>query len=408
MAADCHSVAAGPAGLQRNLLPMRRTGIFVALALAVAGPAGAASQSDNIRLVETFDVGYGNEIDFDGPRVYVGEYGGIDDAINVFEVRGANVTKAAEIPCANHNDVEVLPGKMLAISFQGYGISCSENAPLAVPAAGTQGGVQVVDARSLRRPRYLGNVEIPGGVHTLTPHPDARYVYTSAGGAEQYAAWGGYTHVVDVSDPVAPKIAARYRSPLNPAGCHDIAFEEIRGALYGFCPGQGGTEIWDASDPTAPEPIGRIVLPFGQLPHVVALSSDGNLLAIGDEAYLGHACGQGTPMGAIWIYDVADIADPQLRGFVGPPRGNYPVGAGSGIPESCTAHNFDFVPGTKTLVTAWIGGGTSVLDLTDPAAPEEIAHYKPDDTAAMSSYWYRGLIWVGDFSRGVDVLKLDP
>ena len=112
-------------------------------------------------------------------------------------------------------------------------------------------------------------------------------------------------------------------------------------------------------------------------------------------------------MGAIWLYDVSDIANPQLQGFVSPPRGNYPVGALSGAQESCTAHNFDFIPGTRALVAAWIGGGTSVIDLTDPAAPKEIAHYKPDDTAAMSSYWHRGLIWIGDFSRGVDVLALD-
>lgn len=379
----------------------------LALATAAAAPAGAASQSDNIRLVESFDVGYGNEIDFDGRRVYVGEYGGPEDAINVFDVHRGKVSKAAEIPCANHNDMAVLPGRSLAISFQGYGISCAESAPLAVPAAGTQGGVQVVDVKDLRRPRYLGNVEIPGGVHTLTRHPGGPFVYTAAGGADQYAAWGGYTHVVDVSDPADPRVTARYQSPLNPAGCHDIAFEEVRGELVGFCPGQGGTELWDASDPTAPAPIGRIALPFGQLPHVVAVSSDDRLLAIGDEAYLGHACGAGTPMGAIWLYDISDLANPQLEGFVSPPRGNYPVGALSGAQESCTAHNFDFIPGTRTLVAAWIGGGTNVIDLSDPAAPKEIAHYKPDDTAAMSSYWYRGLIFVGDFSRGVDVLELD-
>lgn len=389
---------------------MRQLALVATAGLVALGstvPAGAASQTDNLRLVENFDVGYGNEIDFDGERVYVGEYGGVDDAVNVFEVRGGRASLVAEIPCANHNDVEVLPGKMLALSFQGHGISCSERTPLAVPAAGTEGGVQIVDAKSLRRPRYLGNVEIPGGVHTLTPHPEGPFVYTAAGGADLYVPWGGYTHIVDVSDPNTPVVAARYQSRMNPAGCHDIGFEEIRGRLIGFCPGLGGTEIWDASDPLSPVSIGRIALPFGQVPHVVAVSPDDDLLAIGDEAYLGHACGAGTPMGGIWLYDVSDLDDPKLHGVVSPPRGNYPVGALSGAQESCTAHNFGFIPKTRLLVSAWIGGGTSVVDLTDPAAPQEIGHYKPDDTAAMSSYWYRGLIFVGDFSRGVDVLRLD-
>lgn len=391
-------------------MKLRAAALAAVTALVVpVASAGAASQTDNVRLVESFAVGSANEIDFDGRRVYVGEFGGAGDAINVLDVRGGKVTKTAEIPCAYHVDVAALPGKSLAVSFQGHGVSCSDPGALSVPttAGGTQGGVQVIDAKDPLRPRYLGSVEIPGGAHTLTRHPKGPLVYTSAGGADAYAAQGGYTNVVDVSDGDAPRVVARYQSPLNPAGCHDIAFEDIRGELVGFCPGQGGTELWDASDPSAPAAIGRIALPFGQLPHVVAVSSDDELLAIGDEAYVGHACGAGSPMGAIWLYDISDLGDPQLQGFVSPPRGSLPVGAGSGNSQSCTAHNFDFVPGTKTLVTTWISGGTSVIDLTDPAAPKEIAHYQPDGTVAMSSYWHRGLIFVADFQRGVEVLELD-
>jgi hypothetical protein len=83
------------------------------------------------------------------------------------------------------------------------------------------------------------------------------------------------------------------------------------------------------------------------------------------------------------------------------------VGVASGNSQSCTAHNFNFIPGTKMLVAAWISGGTNVIDLTDPASPKEVAHYSPDEAVAMSSYWYRGLIFVADFARGLDVLELD-
>ena len=177
--------------------------------------------------------------------------------------------------------------------------------------------------------------------------------------------------------------------------------------MIGFCPGFGGTEIWDMENPEAPMPIARALLPFEFLPHTTAVSSDGKVLAISDEAVAGHACNDRSAAGAIWFYDITDLEAPQLRGYIGPPRGTLPVGATSGNQFSCTAHNFNFIPGTRLLVAAWINGGTNVIDATDPAAPREVAYYQPDDAITMSSYWYRGLIFTGDFGRGVDVLRLN-
>jgi hypothetical protein len=96
-----------------------------------------------------------------------------------------------------------------------------------------------------------------------------------------------------------------------------------------------------------------------------------------------------------------------LTGSYGPRRGNAPVGSISGNTVSCTAHNFNFIPGTRILVGAWIAGGTSVLDLSDPMAVKELAYYRPDGSVAMSAFWYRGLIYVADMDLGFEVLKLD-
>lgn len=257
------------------------------------------------------------------------------------------------------------------------------------------------------RPRLRGAITLPGGVHTLTRYPGKPYVYTSLAGADTYVAYGGLTHIVDVSDPDRPKVAATYSSPLNPAGCHDITFQRIGGKPIGFCPGLGGTEIWDVSDPLRPVAIGRMLVPFMQLPHQVAVSSDGKVAAVSDEAYAAHACRGGGPLGALWFYDISDLTAPKLTGFYGPQRGNLPVGSLSGNFLSCTAHNFNFIPDSRLMVVAWIAGGTTVIDVSDPLAVKEVAHYRPDDALAMSSYWYRGLIYVGDFSRGLEVLELE-
>jgi hypothetical protein len=138
------------------------------------------------------------------------------------------------------------------------------------------------------------------------------------------------------------------------------------------------------------------------------VSADGKMAAISDEAYAVHACAGGGPIGAMWFYDISDLANPKFLNFYGPQRGMLPVGAVSGQSLSCTAHNFNFIGNTYSVVIAWIAGGTQVLDVSDPAAIKEVAFYRPDDAIAMSSYWYRGKIYVADRNRGLEVLKLTP
>lgn len=386
---------------------LRVVGLVAVAAALCAPPAHAASQSDNIEVVQSFPLNQGNEIEFDGNRIYVSEYTDGDVGINAFELRRGKVFPIGRQPCPGHTDAAALDDDHVAVALQGYMETCTQAPLVPVPGGGTAGGVHVMDFSDPARPRLRGSVLVPGGVHTLTRYPGEPYVYASVGGADQYGSQGGYETIVDVSDPDEPVIAATYRTALNPFGCHDVAFERIDGDVIGFCPGQGGTEIWDASDPLDPKPISRIALPALQLPHMVAVSSDGKMAAISDEAYVAHACNPASPVGALWLYDISDLANPELLGFYGPPRGFLPVGSLSGVDTSCTAHNFNFIPGTRLIVTAWVSGGTNVIDVGDPAAPVEVAHYQPNRTIAMSSYWYRGKIFVGDFDRGLDVLELD-
>jgi hypothetical protein len=86
------------------------------------------------------------------------------------------------------------------------------------------------------------------------------------------------------------------------------------------------------------------------------------------------------------------------------------------IPRSqgsyCSVHNGNFVPvaGRYLLVTAWYAGGTSVVDLTNPSAPRELAYYDAvvgrGAADTWSSYWYNGTIYANDITRGIDAFKL--
>ena len=80
----------------------------------------------------------------------------------------------------------------------------------------------------------------------------------------------------------------------------------------------------------------------------------------------------------------------------------------------CSVHNGNIIPVSDRylLVAAWYGGGTSVIDFTNPSAPIEVGYYDavegrgPADT--WSSYWYNGKIYANDIVRGVDAFQFSP
>ncbi|HSE08952.1 MAG TPA: hypothetical protein VLB29_09810, partial [Nocardioidaceae bacterium] len=124
--------------------------------------------------------------------------------------------------------------------------------------------------------------------------------------------------------------------------------------------------------------------------HSAAFTPDGEYVTFGDE-YFGAPK---EPYGALWTYEVADpsVALSHYR-----------------IPrdEPSTYHNFNYVPTADgyILVSSAYGSGTSVVDLSDPTAPKEIAYYDMQSNA-WSTYWYNGLIVANDISRGLDTLRL--
>ena len=86
--------------------------------------------------------------------------------------------------------------------------------------------------------------------------------------------------------------------------------------------------------------------------------------------------------------------------------------AGSATTGTCSAHWFT-VNG-NTVVQAWYGQGTRFLDMTDPANPTQVGYFRvPSGTtgvtagSASATYWHKGLVYVADYRRGIDVLKFD-
>ena len=85
--------------------------------------------------------------------------------------------------------------------------------------------------------------------------------------------------------------------------------------------------------------------------------------------------------------------------------------------ENCTWHNFNVVPSRRrdVLVSGNYQSGISVIDFNDEDSPEEIAYADPAPLVPTqlggdwSTYWYNGLIYESDITRGlIDWNLSDP
>jgi hypothetical protein len=386
---------------------LRIAALGAALALVAAGPhpgsaarAAKADKSRNVRHVAFFGFSNktkdyfagGTDIDFSGRWVYAMQQGN-RGGVHVIDASRRRPRKVSFIPCpGEQNDVAVVKRGLIALGY--HNSTC---------AGDSGGGVRLVDVSRPSRPRFLGSVnDLPGGTHTLTTYPGKRLVYASPGGLPTNG--GAVEQIIDVSNPRRPKVAATFQP--NASGCHDLSFHITKRKKLAFCPGLGETQIWDVSKPLEPQTIGHIPAPNQFFQHSAAATHDGKYLVVGDENFAALEC-RGGPTGALNVYDITDPSAPVLVGYFGISRG--PEVWVTGVNDRstwCTAHNFNFIPGTYTLVMSWYAAGMNVIDLSDPANPMEIEHYQTPKTNYWSAYWHDGRIWANDRVRGLDVFRV--
>jgi hypothetical protein len=292
---------------------------------------------------------------------------------------------------------------------------CGQNSSTDTNASDPNGweGIRIFDITNPSSPVYLRAVRTDCGSHTHTLVPDLAngrlLIYVSS------YAWGTYNvggvcqppfgKISIVSVPLAaPETAQVIAQPTISAppfsgavGCHDITVFLAIHKAAASCMSEG--QIWDISDPVHPATQNAVHIddPSVYFWHSAEFTWDGQYVVFDDEGY-GNCLSSGN--GRIWIYRVSD-ASLQSTFMIPRPQQDY-----------CSVHNGNFIPvnGRYLLVTAWYGGGTSVVDLTNPSAPHEAAYYDAVVGRAAadtwSSYWYNGTIYANDIARGVDAFKL--
>ncbi len=417
---------------------MRRLlAVLAILALAPWSGASAAQVVYAKDIERTFHDTYGNpkapgttpffasgtDLAFDGNFIYAGEQAGSGDTaggVHIYDATNPDaIVKVGFVNCpGSQNDVAVVEPGIIAMAYHSETGSGCKSVPDSNGAT-TRGttGVRLFDVSNPAAPVALGvSPSLPGGTHTLTVHPSGNYIYASPGGI---ANGGGVQQILDITNRMGPFPVSTFKP--NETGCHDFTFfTSTAKKPMGICVGLTESQIWDVTDPMKPTIVSRIANPLIQFHHSAAITDDGKTLVIGDEAIGVNEC-KGGPTGAMFSYDISNPASPLPKGYFGINRShqNAPVNAttagvsGFGRDTWCTAHLYNFIPGTSIMVAVWYSGGLNIIDWSNPSQPRELAHWRTTGTdyAAgeitnyWSGYWHQGRIYANDRVRGFDALK---
>jgi hypothetical protein len=312
-------------------------------------------------------------------------------------------------------------------------------------------GLHVFDVSDPGNPELMASVDLRCGSHTATGVPDLKnrrlLVYSTPSQNNLQPLCHGIDIVeVPLSRPeesefLRSEFAGRNQADAFQFRCHDTAVILGR-ANKAACAGGIGYAVWslggkdggsrdnprflynrvvpeirDENPPNVDDPTG----------HSASFSWDGETLIFGHEpgggvnvrcqvtgaplaGPSGGANGAGTQsddMKSFFFYDVDS----------GAATGKWTLTRPQTAQENCTLHNYNIVP-TKhddILVHGSYQSGIGVLDFSNPANAREIAFADPAPLnpnalqlgGDWSSYFYNGIIYEGDITRGLFTWRLD-
>jgi hypothetical protein len=281
-------------------------------------------------------------------------------------------------------------------------------------------GFRVWDISDIANPRLISHVKTGGvGVHRFDV--DENYAYISTG-MEGYG--GNILINYDVRDPARIHEVSRWWLP----GQHIAGGEKPEGAFDAWhlhhamrCGDQlwagcfsAGLRVIDISDVGKPRTVGAYSYhpPIGDPTHTVLRVPrplGGREVAVAiDEAHGRH---HGQIPAGMWLFDVADLAHIEPLGHFQMSELDTPWARKGG---RFGAHQFqEHIEGTL-LYCAWFSGGLRVVDIGDPALPQEVAWFIPEPCGGRPSPQTndvevdtRGLIYLVDRHCGFDILEME-
>jgi hypothetical protein len=304
------------------------------------------------------------------------------------------------------------------------GVEAMEKAPY------NQGGFKIYDVSDRTKPKLITHHKTHGrGVHRFDM--DASYAYIST---EMPGYIGNILVIYDIRNPARPEEVSRWwlpgqhlaggEKPTWPGRQHRLHHTlRVGDRLYAGC-WHGGVRIVDVSDIRKPRTIGAYNYhpPFPEPSHTfmgLPKGVDGRQIAIAiDEEDHAHSAEEmakrrGRPHACLWVFDITDVQNLKPLSIFEVSELDSPWSRAA--PGRFGAHQFqEHMKGGDTLVyCAWFAGGLRIVDVADPAAPEEVGFYIPEPAPGKAAPQsndvdvdQRGLIYLGDRYSGFDVLEL--
>lgn len=193
-------------------------------------------------------------------------------------------------------------------------------------------------------------------------------------------------------------------------GCHDLTAYPAKGLMAAACMGDG--LIIDISQPLAPKVKERVRDENYAFWHTAQFNNDASTVVFQDELGGGSSatCVPGTPQyrGANAIFDLAGT-DLTLKSY-------YKIPRRQGTTENCVGHegNIVQVDDKDVMVQAWYQGGASLIDFSNTSKAKEIGYFDrgpiSNTSLVTGGYWavysHNGYVYGSEIARGLDVFKL--
>lgn len=281
-----------------------------------------------------------------------------------------------------------------------------------------EGGFRIFDISNPETPRDLVHHRTGGiGVHRFDV--DEQYAYIST---EMEGFVGNILVIYDVADPSAPKEVSRWWMPgQHVAGGETPTWKGQRqrlhhalrdgDRLWASC-WHGGARVIDISDIHHPKTLGSFAYqpPFPEPTHtfmrIPGVVEGRDIAVIADEQ---HAQVPGQPAAFMWVVDVTDPADIRALSTFHVSALDSPY---AGMGGRFGLHQFAEQLDDTLLYAAWFSAGLRIVDIADPAQPQEVGSYVPTPVGSESvpqsndvALDENGLIYLIDRHRGLHILE---
>ncbi len=294
------------------------------------------------------------------------------------------------------------------------------------------GAVQVIDVSNPAVMTQLSMTLIPSG-HTTTCVDGCRYTWTAgpAAGPTQPADWDGRPiYALDMTDPAKPvQCPNAIAADLNDGKTdytHDVQVDS-RGVAW--VSGSGAVKGYWVTGTHKNAQTGKTQKATGcdPVPYAGGGTDLGSLQGRGGvmhnsyhPAYAKNAVlateevtGSNCPgSGKLASYDLTNTYGG--AGFRSTPAKKFRMTLlDTWTPErqagstGCDSAHYFQDRGNGLLAAAFYGQGTRFLDVRNPRDIKQVGFYRPDDANVWAAYWRPGgYVFVADFTRGVDVIRV--